>query len=237
MLCKHTSIQQMITCFEHILHKEWSQNIHVHCSVTLNCLVSETLSHLKSFQKVHLAGPSAPDWLLIETPVLSMYYCCLTCVPLLPYLCISDVFPSCVHLLSFLCTFVVFPVYLCCLNHVPLLSYLCISLVLHIMYLCIFCYFVFPMLPLLSYLCCLISVTYVVLPVYLCCLTCVSLLLSLCYLLCLTFVPVLSYLCTYADLIAYICCLTCGQGSRSMTRGLDRSPLILPYLIVDTLQN
>lgn len=183
MLCKHTSIQQMITCFEHILHKEWSQNIHVHCSVTLNCLVSETLSHLKSFQKVHLAGPSAPDWLLIETPVLSMYYCCLTSV----------------HLLSFLCTFVVFPVYLCCLNHVPLLSYLCISLVLHIMYLVSFvilsflCYLfcltsvVLSLLPMLSYLC--ISV---VLPVYLCCFPFVTSYVLPLYLYCPTCVPMLT---------------------------------------------
>lgn len=173
MLCKHTSIQQMITCFEHILHKEWSQNIHVHCSVTLNCLVSETLSHLKSFQKVHLAGPSAPDWLLIETPVLSMYYCCLTCVPLLPYLCISDVFPvylcclSCVHLLSFLCTFVVLTMYLSCLTCVSLLSYILCTFVSSVIlsFLCyLFCLtsVVLSLLPMLSYLC-----IFVVFPVYL----------------------------------------------------------------------
>lgn len=176
MLCKHTSIQQMITCFEHILHKEWSQNIHVHCSVTLNCLVSETLSHLKSFQKVHLAGPSAPDWLLIETPVLSMYYCCLTCVPLLPYLCISDVFP----------------VYLCCLTCVSLLSYILCTFVSFVIlsFLCyLFCLtsVVLSLLHMLSYLC-----IFVVLPVYLCCFPCVTSYVLPLYLYCPTCVPMLT---------------------------------------------
>lgn len=198
MLCKHTSIQQMITCFEHILHKEWSQNIHVHCSVTLNCLVSETLSHLKSFQKVHLAGPSAPDWLLIETPVLSMYYCCLTCVPLLPYLCISDVCPvyicclSCVPLLSFLCTFVVLTMYLSCLTCVSLLSYILCTFVSFVIlsFLCyLFCLtsVVLSLLPMLSYLC-----IFVVLPVYLCCFPCVTSYVLPLYLYCPTCVPMLT---------------------------------------------
>lgn len=152
MYALHTfSTNVMNVWFEHILHKEWSYDIHY--SVTLNCLVSETLNHLKSFQKQapwRSLCSAAPNWLLI-----------VTSVPLLPYLCI----------------FVVLPAYCCCLTCVSLLPYLCITVVLP-MYLCFFLplyLFCLTCEPLLSYLC-----TSVVIPVYICCLTCVSLLFYLC---------------------------------------------------------
>lgn len=110
-----------------------------HC-VTLNCLVSETLNHLKSFQKQAPCRSLCSRLTVYCNPsdlwsvVLHVYYCCLIVL-------YSTI------LLSFLCTSIVLPGYLCCLTCVflllnlchlhyltcvSLLSYLCPSVVLHL---------------------------------------------------------------------------------------------------------
>lgn len=190
MYALHTfSTNVMNVWFEHILHKEWSYDIHY--SVTLNCLVSETLNHLKSFQKQapwRSLCSAAPNWLLIVTSVpllpylcIFVYHCCFTHVPLF--------FFTFVSLLSYLWTPVVLPVYFCCHTCVHLLSYLCVFVVLPV------------------YCCCP--------SVYLYCLTCVTLLSHLCnsvvlpmYLCCTTHALLFSYLCTFVVLPVYLCCLT-----------------------------
>lgn len=140
-----------------VYHSHSIFNIMKQDCVALNCLVSETLNHLKSFQKQapcrslcsRLTAYCNPSDLCCFTCVLLLSYCiilyCLTCVTLLSYLCIYVVLP--VYMLSFLCTSIVLPGYLCCLTCVflllnlcylhcltcvSLLSYLCPSVVLHL---------------------------------------------------------------------------------------------------------